>query len=57
MKLGDAAAAVAAEQAGQSLFERLLAVLAALLSGSWASWLHGDQVTAPWPSTLSLDPM
>ena len=41
---GDAAAAIAAEQAGQSLYERLLAVLAALLSGTWASWLHGDQV-------------
>ena len=42
---GDAAAAVAAKEAGQSLYERLLAVLAALLSGTWASWLHGDQVS------------
>ena len=46
-----AAAAAAAAAAGESLFERLLSVLHALLGGAWAAWLRGDQVRAqagPW---------
>ena len=39
-----AAAAAAAERAGESLFARLLSVLHALLGGTWAAWLRGDQV-------------
>lgn len=38
------AAAAAARAAGESLFERLAAVQHALLGGTWASWLRGDQV-------------
>ena len=39
-----ASAAAAAAHAGQSLFERLLAIMSALLSNTWASWLRGSQV-------------
>jgi len=41
-----AAAAAAAAAAGESLFERLLSVLHALLGGAWAAWLRGDQARA-----------
>jgi hypothetical protein len=35
------AAAAAAAEAGHSLFDRLLLMLSALLSGEWAGWLRG----------------
>ncbi|KAK9835009.1 hypothetical protein WJX81_003856 [Elliptochloris bilobata] len=37
------AAAAAEERAGESLFERVAAVQHALLGGTWAAWLRGDQ--------------